>query len=142
MLLSNDFDIVKPSHARQIYQDMTRYIQTIDSIMIIVDSLDHYAIILSIHHITREIGIRNPMKKTNETFSFEFRYLFHSQLSGESNPEAYNRALLAGCRAVELDCYDGHNGQPIVTHAYTLVKPCSFESIIRYIEPNLFKASP
>ncbi|CAF4825483.1 unnamed protein product, partial [Rotaria socialis] len=25
---------------------------------------------------------------------------------------------------------------------YTLVKPCSFESIIRYMEPNLFKTSP
>jgi hypothetical protein len=47
-----------------------------------------------------------------------------------------------GCRAVELDCYDGDEGGPIVTHAYTLVKPCSFESIIRSIEPNLFKASP
>jgi hypothetical protein len=43
---------------------------------------------------------------------------------------------------VELDCHDGNDGQPIVTHAYTLVKPCSFESIIRYMEPNLFKTSP
>ena len=63
-------------------------------------------------------------------------------MSGESNPEAYNRALRAGCRAVEIDCYDGDNGQPIVKHGYTLVKPCSFESIIRFIEPNLFKSSP
>ena len=70
------------------------------------------------------------------------RYLFYSQLSGESNPEAYNRALLTGCRAVELDCYDGSDGQPIVTHGFTLVKPCRFESIIRYMEPNLFKTSP
>ncbi|UJR36404.1 hypothetical protein I4U23_029127 [Adineta vaga] len=69
-------------------------------------------------------------------------YLFYSQLTGESNPEAYNRALLTGCRAVELDCYDGSDGQPIVTHGFTLVKPCSFESIIRYMEPNLFKTSP
>jgi hypothetical protein len=46
-----------------------------------------------------------------------------------------------GCRAVEMDCYDGEDG-PIVTHAHTLVKHCSFESIIRAIEPNLFKASP
>ncbi|CAF3758936.1 unnamed protein product [Adineta steineri] len=69
-------------------------------------------------------------------------YLFYGQLSGESNPEAYNRALLTGCRAVELDCYDGSDGQPIVTHGFTLVKPCSFESIIRYMEPNLFKTSP
>lgn len=79
------------------------------------------------------------MKKKNLRY---FSYLFYSQLSGESNPEAYNRVLLAGCRAVELDCYDGNDGKPIVTHAYTLVKPCSFESIIRYMEPNLFKTSP
>ena len=48
-----------------------------------------------------------------------------------------------GCRAVEMDCYDGDDGEgPIVKHAFTLVKSCSFESIIRSIEPNLFKASP
>ena len=70
------------------------------------------------------------------------RYLFYSQLSGDSNPEAYNRVLLAGGRAVELDCYDGKDGSPIVKHAFTLVKPCSFESIIRSMEPNLFRTSP
>ncbi|CAF3334169.1 unnamed protein product [Rotaria socialis] len=106
MLLSGDFDIVNPSHARQIYQNMTRPL------------CDYY---INTSHNT---------------------YLFYGQLSGESNPEAYNRALLAGCRAVELDCYDGSDGKPIVTHGYTLVKPCSFESIIRYMEPNLFKTSP
>ncbi len=105
----------------------------------ILSLIDHYVITISILHIIRMILIDfivllNPF--------ICFRYLFYSQLTGESNPEAYNRALLAGCRAVELDCYDGNDGQPIVTHAYTLVKPCSFESIIRYMEPNLFKTSP
>jgi len=70
------------------------------------------------------------------------RYLFYSQLSGAANPEAYNRVLLMGGRAVELDCYDGDENGPIVKHAFTLVKACSFESIIRAMEPNLFKASP
>ncbi|CAF3886376.1 unnamed protein product, partial [Rotaria sp. Silwood1] len=69
-------------------------------------------------------------------------YLFGSQLSGDSNPEAYNRVLRSGCRVVEMDCYDGDDGQPIVTHGFTFVKPCLFESIIRLIKPNLFKASP
>jgi hypothetical protein len=77
-----------------------------------------------------------------ESNLYIFSYLFHSQITGDSNPEAYNRVLFIGCRAVELDCYDGDDGSPIVTHAYTLVKPCSFESIIRSIEPNLFKTSP
>ncbi|CAF3154185.1 unnamed protein product, partial [Rotaria sp. Silwood2] len=69
-------------------------------------------------------------------------YLFYSQVSGDSNPEAYNRVLLMGCRAVEFDCYDGNDGKPIVKHGFTLVNPCSFESIICRIKPNLFKASP
>ncbi len=64
------------------------------------------------------------------------------QVWGRSNPEAYNRALRAGCRVLELDCWDGDDGQPIVTHGHTLVKSCPFESIIRAIEPNLFKTSP
>ena len=70
------------------------------------------------------------------------RYLFENQVRGESNPEAYNRALRAGCRAVEIDCHDGPNGQPIVKHGFTLVTSCLFESVIRRIEPNLFVASP
>lgn len=48
-----------------------------------------------------------------------------------------------GCRAVEMDCYDGDDEEgPIVKHAFTLVKPCSFQSIIYSIRPNLFKVSP
>lgn len=72
----------------------------------------------------------------------DFSYLFNTQIIGDSNPEAYNRALRAGCRAMEIDCYDGDQGRPIVKHGFTLVKPCLFESIIRFIEPNLFKRSP
>jgi hypothetical protein len=69
-------------------------------------------------------------------------YLFNNQITGDSNPEAYNRAFRAGCRAVELDCHDSDNNRPIVKHGYTLIKPCLFESIIRFIESNLFKSSP
>ncbi|CAF1202373.1 unnamed protein product [Rotaria sp. Silwood1] len=69
-------------------------------------------------------------------------YLFNTQVYGDSNPEAYNRVIRAGCRAVEIDCHDGNNGQPIVKHGHTLVRPCLFETIIRLIEPILFKTSP
>ena len=97
-------------------------------------------IILSILLTTRMV-IENIVSIKFESNLYS-RYLFNTQVSGESNPEAYNRALRAGCRAVEIDCYDGDNGQPIVKHGYTFVKACSFETIIRFIEPNLFKASP
>lgn len=73
---------------------------------------------------------------------FFFSYLFDNQIVGDSNPEAYNRALRSGCRSVEIDCHDGPDGRPIVKHGFTFVKPCLFESIIRLIEPNLFLTSP
>jgi hypothetical protein len=62
-------------------------------------------------------------------------------VTGDSSPEAYNRALRAGCRSVEIDCHDGDDGRPIVKHAFTFVKACLFETIIRMIEPHLFVAS-
>jgi glycerophosphoryl diester phosphodiesterase len=47
-------------------------------------------------------------------------YLSGHQLTGESTVEMYIQVLLSGCRCVEIDCWDGDDGEPIVTHGHTL----------------------
>ena len=69
-------------------------------------------------------------------------YLENHQLTGTSSPLAYESALLMGCRCVELDCWDGKNGEPIVTHGKTMTSITTFESCIKRINECAFKSSP
>ena len=58
-------------------------------------------------------------------------YLSGDQLTGEASVDRYVSALEAGCRCVELQCYDGSddNGYPIpvVTHGHSFTSSVSFE---------------
>lgn len=47
-------------------------------------------------------------------------YLLSDQLVGTSSVEGYIRALQRGCRCVELDCWDGPLGNPVIYHGRTL----------------------
>nr|XP_057918440.1 1-phosphatidylinositol 4,5-bisphosphate phosphodiesterase delta-3-A-like [Doryrhamphus excisus] len=69
-------------------------------------------------------------------------YLSGDQLVGESGVEPYIRALNSGCRCVELDCWDGDKGQPVIYHGYTLTTKVSFAEVIQTINEYAFKASP
>lgn len=69
-------------------------------------------------------------------------YLTGNQLSGESSVEGYIDALKRGCRCVELDCWDGPEGDPIIYHGYTLTTKILFHDVlVDAIKPYAFYAS-
>ncbi|KAM8903256.1 1-phosphatidylinositol 4,5-bisphosphate phosphodiesterase delta-4 isoform 1-T1 [Spinachia spinachia] len=68
-------------------------------------------------------------------------YLMEDQLRGQSSVEGYIRALSRGCRCVEVDCWDGANGEPIVYHGHTFTSKILFKDVVNAVENYAFKVS-
>lgn len=69
-------------------------------------------------------------------------YLMANQLTGESSTKAYINAFTKGCRCVELDCWEGEKGEPIIYHGYTFTSKILFKDVVQTIKDYAFVASP
>ncbi|NXP21140.1 PLCD4 phosphodiesterase, partial [Scytalopus superciliaris] len=57
-------------------------------------------------------------------------YLIEDQICGQSSIEGYIRALKRGCRCLEVDCWDGPNGEPMVYHGHTFTSKIPFREVV------------
>ena len=68
-------------------------------------------------------------------------YLLGRQVAGASSTEAYITALQQGCRCVEIDCWDGADGRPIVSHGRTMTSSVMFADCISVINRYAFMST-
>ncbi|KAI6189685.1 1-phosphatidylinositol 4,5-bisphosphate phosphodiesterase [Aphelenchoides bicaudatus] len=71
-------------------------------------------------------------------------YLKGRQMKSRSSVSMYRYALLAGCRSIELDCWNGPDGEPIITHGPTHICFCTtipFKDVIIAVADTAFVTS-
>ncbi|KAH1019172.1 hypothetical protein HUJ04_009028 [Dendroctonus ponderosae] len=70
-------------------------------------------------------------------------YLIGRQFGGKSSVEMYRQVLLAGCRCVELDCWNGRgeDEEPIITHGRAMCTDILFKDVIYAIRDTAFVTS-
>jgi len=68
-------------------------------------------------------------------------YLTGNQLTGVSSIDGYISALCQGCRCVELDCWDGDDGEPVIYHGHTLTSKILFKDVVQACKTYAFQRS-
>lgn len=70
-------------------------------------------------------------------------YLSGKQFGGKSCVEMYRQTLLAGCRCVELDCWDGKGDdeEPVITHGKAMCTDINVRDVIVAIRDCAFVTS-
>ena len=68
-------------------------------------------------------------------------YLTGDQLTSESKADCYRAAIMNGARLVEMDVFDGDDGEPRIFHQKTLTSKMKFSDALLIIKEYAFKLS-
>ncbi|CAH8508817.1 unnamed protein product [Schistosoma intercalatum] len=94
-----------------------RYLMSDDNACVFLDKLDIYQ------------DMDQPLSHYYINSSHN-TYLIGRQFGGKSSVEMYRQVLLAGCRCIELDCWDGRgeDQEPIITHGKAMCTDILFKN--------------
>ncbi|KAF8571358.1 hypothetical protein P879_01491 [Paragonimus westermani] len=68
-------------------------------------------------------------------------FLLEDQIIGPCSVEGYRRALLSGCRYIEIEVYDGYDGYPVVRRANSRPSGIPAKAVLEMISTLAFQRS-
>ncbi|CAH2041742.1 unnamed protein product, partial [Iphiclides podalirius] len=109
---------------------LIRYLMSDENAPVFLDRLDNY------------MDMDQPLAHYYINSSHN-TYLSGRQFGGKSSVEMYRQVLLAGCRCVELDCWDGkgEDEEPIITHGMAMCTDILFRDVIYALRDTAFVTS-